>query len=348
MQSRINPNLKLVEAEWPEHSCGIAFVGEAGGENEALEGRPFVGSSGQLLRDLASVAGIDMDQCLITNVFNERPPGNDLMFFFEKKGKIKEEWVWQLERLADELEKFDPVITVAVGATALWALTGMEGITKYRGTILPSFNRKRLSKVLPVFHPAYVMRGNWQHRLTLGKDLIKAKIESGYRELVRPKRELWIRPHLEDLYEFERLHMQECTLLSADIETDPWISKQLLCIGFAPDESHAIVVPFVDRTKKGWSYWDTKEEEYEAYEWCRRHLEGPIMKLGQNFNYDKQWLWKKFLIWISENEDTMLMHHAMQPELEKSLGYMSSTYTNEAAFKMMVNWSAQKTNKIGA
>jgi len=131
--------------------------------------------------------------------------------------------------------------------------------------------------------------------------------------------------------------------LCVDIETDPWTTKQILCIGFAPTPQQAIVVPFMDKTKPDWNYWGSLEEEFEAYQWCRHHIENNVL-IGQNFLYDLQWLDRKFAIRAIPElcEDTMLMHHAMQPELEKGLGYLASTYTNEAAFKNMVSWKQNK------
>ena len=88
MKSKLNPKLKLVEAAWPAKSPRIALVGEAPGEQEALEGKPFVGSSGHLLDELLKMAGLARDEMLVTNVFQERPPKNDVSFFFENNLRV--------------------------------------------------------------------------------------------------------------------------------------------------------------------------------------------------------------------------------------------------------------------
>lgn len=54
----------------------VVFVGEAPGENEDLQGVPFVGRAGKILNDAMSAAGIDRDSVMITNTVKCRPPGN--------------------------------------------------------------------------------------------------------------------------------------------------------------------------------------------------------------------------------------------------------------------------------
>lgn len=328
--------------------CKIAIVGEAPGENEAIVGKPFIGASGKLLDGLLRIAGIDRSMCFIGNVFEARPPNNDVSFFFAKKGVVKEEWKPEIARLKRELEVARPNIVIALGATALWALTNLEGISKYRGTVvLSSLVTDRTLKILPSFHPAYVMR-QWQSRPTVGKDLIKARIESLTPDLVRPAREIWIRPTLADLAEFDRKHMNGAAEIAADIENAyPSKMRQITCIGFAPSKEVALVVPFVDRTRKSWSYWDTAEEEAQALEWCLKWLTSPVTKVMQNGMFDTQWIERMWRTKVQGfTEDTMIMSHALQPELEKGLGYLASVYTNEVSWKNMVSW--KKEQKAGA
>ena len=353
MQSRLNPNLKVVEAQWPRQiPCKIALVGEAPGENEALSGQPFVGGAGNLLNGLLHAAGINRAACLVTNVFTERPPSNAVDFFFGPdkwgtkfgtRGWLKEEWRYEIDRLTNELLTTNPNVIVALGATAMWALTGLDKITKYRGTIVPGVLVEK--KVLPTFHPAYVMR-QYQERPTVGRDLMKALIEAQTPDLVRPEREIWIEPSLADLHEFEHQHMQNVGTLAYDIETDPWVSKQILCIGMSPSPDRAIVVPFIDKRKKDWNYWGSFTEAQAAWAWVERWLSDPtITKLAQNGNYDMQWLARDGVKVRGPIEDTMLLHHALQPELQKSLSFMASLYTNEASWKMMVDFSKASNKK---
>jgi hypothetical protein len=59
-------------------------------------------------------------------------------------------------------------------------------------------------------------------------------------------------------------------------------------------------------------------------------------KIAQNGLYDLNILWRSYGITVRNfEEDTMLLHHALQPESEKGLGFLGSVYTDEASWKMM-------------
>ncbi len=83
------------------------------------------------------------------------------------------------------------------------------------------------------------------------------------------------------------------------------------------------------------SFWRTTIEEIEAWKWVQRLLNLPSPKIFQNGLYDLQYLRRMKLSVTNSLEDTMLLHHAMHPELLKGLGFMGSVYTNEPAWKLM-------------
>src|SRR4029077_13257508 len=126
-------------------------------------------------------------------------------------------------------------------------------------------------------------RGQWSQRPIVVLDLIKAKRESATGVVVRPAREIWIEPTLEDLYEFERRYIQPSTstggILSIDIETT---GKLITCVGIAISGRLAIVIPFFDRRRKDRNYWDSHDAEREAWLFIKRILELPSRKLFQN------------------------------------------------------------------
>ena len=74
--------MSYVSAEGPDNAS-IVLVGEAPGGYEAKLGRPFVGRSGKLLNLLLAQAGILREQCYVTNVIKERPPGNNIKPFID-------------------------------------------------------------------------------------------------------------------------------------------------------------------------------------------------------------------------------------------------------------------------
>lgn len=319
---------------------GIMIVGEAWGSEEARLGQPFVGYSGQLLRSMMRQAGLPWDECYLTNVFNFQPTGNKLEALAGLKNEAipgmpqlgQKLWVHQryqaeLDRLYAEIKQMRPNVVIALGATPLWALCKQTGIKKYRGT--PIWSTICNVKVFPTYHPAAIAR-QWKLRPIGVADLIKARAEAEFPQIKRPRRLIYLEPSLADIADFYNRYIEPATVVAADIETKQGTITE---IGFAPSQERAIVIPFYDHERSG-SYWPTVGEEIEAWNWVRRICQKPIV--GQNFSYDIQYLWGKMGIEVPEiADDTMILHHAMFPEVEKSLGFLGSLYTNEPSWKFM-------------
>lgn len=326
----------------------IMLVGEAWGEEEEKQHVPFVGSSGWILDGMLSQVGLNRRDLHITNVFNLRPkPSNDVKNLCGTKAEgiagmpaltkgkyVLKKYQSELDRLYREINKVNPNILVALGATAAWALLHSTGIKNIRGSVAlthPSLPLGRTYKVLPTYHPAAIGR-EWSNRPVSIADLDKAKRESETPIFRRPSRKIWTYPTLEDLALYERTHIVPAEKLSNDIET--W-QDQITCIGFAPNEATAIVIPFISELRPGKNYWPTIEEELEAWNYVRRWC---AMKpsIFQNGMYDIQFLWRSYHIPVPlAADDTMLLHHAFQPEMEKGLGFLASVYTDEPSWKQM-------------
>jgi len=350
----------------------IFILGEARGENEDRIKSSFVGASGvELLRMLNEAQIItlsSLDKQFISdyyrrgdpkslasvwqlhpeiyrsNVFNIRPPGNKLEWFCGPKAEgipsygplqaskyVNAKWAPELDRLADEILSVDPNLVVCLGNTALWALSGKTGVGKFRGTTLLSTHCASGFKLLPTYHPAAVLR-EWSNRPTTVIDLIKARREAEFPEVRRPACEIWIEPTIPDIEAFINDFIRGCDLLSVDIETS---GSRVTCIGFAPTASHAIVIPFDDERAKGGSYWPDRETETRAWALIRGILtDGDIPKLFQNGLYDIAFLWRAYGIGVrGARHDTMLLHHSLQPEALKGLGYLGSIYTDHGPWK---------------
>lgn len=329
----------------------IAIVGEAWGEAEEKAKAPFVGAAGYELSRLLSEAGISRNECLVTNVFNLRPLRNQITALCGPKSEgiegyppligskhVHRRFIPEIERLGRELAGANSNVVVALGNTAMWALLGRTAISKYRGTTESSTHTAIGYKVLPTYHPAAVLR-QWELRSTTILDLIKAERESHFPEIRRPQREIWIEPTLTDIEDFHERYIRDSQLLSVDIETS---GNQVTCIGFAPSPNVAIVIPFYDSRRKDRSYWRSESDERSVLEYTQRVLLDPrIPKLFQNGMYDIAFLYRSLGIRVRGVEhDTMLLHHALQPESLKGLGFLGSIYTDERAWKEMRGSSA--------
>lgn len=325
--------------------AGMALVGEAWGEVEERERTAFVGPTGWELNKMLGEAGITRADCFLTNVFNLRPPNNKVEALCGPKqlgipsypalvkGKyVAREFAKELERLGDELVDINPNVVVALGNTAMWALLGKTYITKLRGAVQTSTHTISGFKVLPTYHPAAIFR-QWALRPVTILDLMKAKREADYPEVRKPERQIWIEPTLEDIYEFDRAYLRRCERIAVDIET---AGSYITCIGFAPNPSLSIVIPFVDHRRKSGAYWPDTKTELEAWKIVRDILSRPTPKVFQNGLYDIAFLWRAYKIPVYGAEhDTMLLHHALQPESLKGLGFLGSVYTDEGSWKEM-------------
>lgn len=320
----------------------IAIVGEAPGEKEEERGVPFVGASGWLLNSILDQAAIARDECFLTNVFFTRPPNNKLEAFCDDakspniasgipslaRGKyLRTEFLPELARLSSELTALRPNLIVAMGNTALWAILKTQAISRMRGTLHPS----PFGKVLPTYHPAAIFR-QWDLRPIVVADMLKAEREKEFPEIRRPNRTLWIEPTVQDIGRFITEHASKAKALAVDIETK---LGQITEIGFATSPSLALVIPFAINGYPGRSYWRTEAEEIDAWKLVRHLLTLPQPKIFQNGLYDLQYLRRMGFYVRNCDEDTMIMHHALHPEMNKGLGFMGSYLTNEPSWKMM-------------
>lgn len=125
----------------------LMFVGEAPGADEDAQGRPFVGRAGQLLTKIIEAIGFKREEVLIGNVNRCRPPAN--------RPPTPEEAAMCKPFLLREIAAVRPEVIVVLGNTAMRNLLDTKvGITKLRG----EFQDYQGAKVMPTFHPAYLLR----------------------------------------------------------------------------------------------------------------------------------------------------------------------------------------------
>ncbi|MGE5575705.1 MAG: uracil-DNA glycosylase [Syntrophothermus sp.] len=127
--------------------AALMFVGEGPGEQEDLQGRPFVGAAGQLLDKIIAAIGMSRQDVYIANIVKCRPPYNRVPTDDEAEAC--------LPHLAAQVHLIRPKVIVALGATATRALLGKElRITKARG----NWMEKDGIMYMPTYHPAALLR----------------------------------------------------------------------------------------------------------------------------------------------------------------------------------------------
>jgi DNA polymerase len=306
------------------------IIGRDYGEAEEREQRPFVGKAGQMLDKLLRRVGLDRADAYIDNVIRARPPGN----------------VWGAHpasayltgptQLADLITQHQPKLIVACGNEAFRVSVGgtlkgdLPGIQDARGYLWESTLGPR---VLPIIHPAGILREWVPWRILTQWDLAKAKreIDAGYPELAQRHTNIITQQHeLPPLW----ASLTNASLVALDIENSE--DLRLACLGVATSETEAYVIP--------------AQREWQMAA-IRTICESMVPKVFQNGMYDRY-----FLRRICEIEtrnvvfDTMLAWHALFPELagmredagtrkrmrrktQKGLRFLASIYTRDAFWK---------------
>ncbi|HOW54685.1 MAG TPA: uracil-DNA glycosylase [Syntrophorhabdaceae bacterium] len=149
--------------------AAIVFVGEAPGEEEDNQGRPFVGRAGKLLDQLIERIGIKRSDVFICNVLKCRPPGN--------RDPEPREVASCKEYLLSQLDIIRPRIICTLGRHAYNTLLEVDvPITRIRGKMTVF----RGTPLLPTYHPSYLLRSQnkikdaWEDMETL-KEMLRGR-----------------------------------------------------------------------------------------------------------------------------------------------------------------------------
>lgn len=132
----------------------LMIVGEQPGDREDLEGRPFVGPAGELFDTILREAGIDRSTVYVTNAvkhFKFEPRGKRRIHQRPNAGEIQTCRWW----VTREIDLVQPRLILAMGKTALYGLTGIDGrLADRRGRVMDWEGRHLIATV----HPSYLLR----------------------------------------------------------------------------------------------------------------------------------------------------------------------------------------------
>ncbi len=148
---RGNPNSKLM------------MIGEGPGEQEDLQGLPFVGAAGKLLDLLLEALMIKDSEFYIANIVKCRPPGNRV--------PLDEEAEKCIPFLRNQVAIIKPKIIVCLGATSMKYIVDREArISKIRGQWI----ERKGCWIMPTFHPAALLRDE-SKKILMWQDFIKVR-----------------------------------------------------------------------------------------------------------------------------------------------------------------------------
>ena len=298
----------------------LAFVGEAPGKNEVLQGRPFVGAAGKLFKARLADAGIKYNECVVTNVVKRRPAENSNDFSLIPKDEL-EQWEEILRHTLTSLPNLK--LIVPLGNNAFYALMRMRGIASHRGSLYTwtDLNRRRVP-LMPTIHPSTMNYDAFAKYVFL-HDMRRAKqiLEGTYTQRVY---NFTIKPSEQDILSFITTAIAQ-DYLSFDIETvlrDDGVHITHLALSHTIGEAISIEL-FTPQVIAA----------------LRNLFQNPsIRMIAQNAQYDcrciyDNWGFLPSNMWM----DTMIAHHLLYPEashpktfsniVSNSLEYLVSIYT---------------------
>ena len=137
----------------------IFFCGEAPGAEEEVQGEPFVGPAGQLLTKMIQAMGLARGDVYIGNIMNWRPelPAAPGVEQIGNRPPTAEEMAYCMPFLRAQLEIVNPVLIVALGATAARGLLGADSFTTL-GSIRGRWHEFGGKPLMVTYHPSYILR----------------------------------------------------------------------------------------------------------------------------------------------------------------------------------------------
>jgi len=285
------------------------ICGEAPGAREDEEHRAFVGAAGKLLDELLEEAGLDRESVYITNAAKCRPPDN-------RTPTRKEIKTCAEQYLIRELSVVRPAFTLALGNSALQALTGRSGITKHRGKTHKS--RLHDTPVFATYHPAAALR-NPRLEPEVRADFARfGRIVRGVDET--PKTKVRIIRTTKQLRWLLR-ELGQAEVISYDIETtgiQEWADgARIVTISFTWRAGEAAVVPL-----------HHNESPWRDPDRVLAHLKPALEQrrckyVAHNGKFDARWLARNG-VFVNQTFDTMLAAHLLDENRAKSLEVLSN------------------------
>ncbi len=294
------------------------------------EDDPLSGPPGFIFDSICKQAGFHRNEIWLTSLIKHPIPGGE----FNVIGSELEE---AIENLRKEVREIGACTLLPLGEEVFHAVTGLNKVDKYRGSILRS--KWPGVKVVPSLHPAGLI---YQHgsrpglsyfwKSVMALDFKRAREESYDEEYSIPDRNLMVCSSSKMLYNFLLRH-EDKEHWAIDIETRKCIP---VCIALAPSRHESMSIPLLAPN----SWYDNAgtvndHEMNEIWRLLIGFFQRPNLKIiGQNFKFDHEKLLNPCGFPVPDPyADTMLQMHTINPELPKSLDFIASIYTREPYYK---------------
>lgn len=333
----------------------IMIVGEALGTEERLKGEPFIGWSGQFLREMMERAGINWSEVRVDNLVQYQPDANNFKVFYKDascRQPTEELLLWQAD-LKERILQVRPKVIIAAGDHPLYALTGNKSSTLWRGSVVPFSLGEYAAHIIPIVHPSYARRC---YNMTSAKqkdirqpwfyisvfDLKKARriSDEGWKPLERVE-EIFPTYERTMAYLEELFAMPSDTLLISDVETIR--REHIKCVGITHRKDFGFCIPFVANGAGKPFYSLTQEAEV----WRMIDKVFSTHRIGnQTIDFDLAQFYRDVGMEVTDSVylDTAVLHAVLYPELNHDLGFLTSLYTDMPYFKYLGKQSEGKSN----
>jgi len=325
----------------------VLVVGEYPHEADLRRGEPFIGGAGFEFTKMMQEAGLPRETCCLTYVIKDRILGLSTLIAEKKKDitprhvLYKGKWVMPqivdaVEALREEIKRVSPNVVCTSGNLALWALTGEWSSFNWRSSVMESDLIPGL-KVIPTL-PFSIVNVQWSQRGIIVHDLKRVKRHEDKPGVMDRQYNFQDNPTYEEAAQtlselIAKAESGELTKLGADIETR---AGHISSIAFAWTPKNAICIPLM-KTNKPEGYW-TEEEEAKLV-WLMCYLMRLVTIVGQNWNYDAQYIYRHWHFLCPNVVDTMIQQHSCFSNLPKNLAFLSSMYCEDHLY-----WKDDRTN----
>ena len=328
-------------------------------ERRATPTDPFDGSYSSDIQTLFEESSLDLGQVEFFCVFEKQleehffkgsPPAydpsqvnvSDLFVDLPRyeKGWVKQEFVSRIEEMCAKIKRRKPNAVIAMGKIAFWAVTSGARLTDHRGT--PYFSEKIKAKVIGTSGLSAFTK-DWSLRPIVIADINKGCEHNNFKGFRQKEREVYT---VDDpLRDIPKLRAALTDFVAVDVETE---ESQITCLSLSPSENVSYVLPFWNKSKGGYHQFS---EEIEVLLWkflFELLTNDKIRKVFHNSLYDLSYFRHHGIPTLGVIEDTMLMHHSLSPEMQKSLGFLGSLYCDVAAWKTLNKKTKKSVNKKDA
>lgn len=238
------------------------------------------------------------------------------------------------DKLVAALKGYDLVLTL--GPHAMFCLTGECKIDTFRGTHVDSPAVEGM-QVVPTYAPYLYARMAWNERPVVVSAMRKAK-----QRFVDKPRTIYLPDNIADLYAFSTQHIGDQIVF--DVETNK--SCRITEFSVSTSSDCCLYVQLEDRAYR--STW-SEQDELDIWLWLRFLAARKDLAWGfHNATYDLTYLDAYGIRPRGHIFDTMLRHHAWQPEWEKSLGFLASLHIPTRAWKHLRTKAKKDFNKSGS